>query len=311
MTNCAAYKKPSCWLPPAAGSHYCATCQSQSDRDVLERFITMIPTFPENQILPTFLSPEIQRALRTNRTAVIDRLLIALYRRSPTLLTQIISRFRASPTLNANLLLRIRSHTQPGMCAVFGYIVRHSLFPEWMIPRCVTCLSHMIRQTNDPNLPIPNVVTVRRHLEHQNDVSQLLRQALATRLNGEGICLDFLGALVETRILSLRLRQFPVWLTNIQNMMRQLGAQQQQIDAFTERVYHHPFLLQFTEPSRRFLKRRMAPWKEELTAKGWHPSRFLQWCLDQEEQKEFAGGGCEILSYRCEPLPAAWNISWR
>jgi hypothetical protein len=28
-------------------------------------------------------------------------------------------------------------------------------------------------------------------------------------------------------------------------------------------------------------------WEEELIAKAWHPDRFVDWCLDIEEQKEW------------------------
>jgi len=28
-------------------------------------------------------------------------------------------------------------------------------------------------------------------------------------------------------------------------------------------------------------------WEEELIAKAWHPDRFMDWCWDIEEQKEF------------------------
>lgn len=305
-TQCAAYNKASCWLPPINGHPYCATCQSQSDRDALDRYIAHLPTLPAGQIIPTFQSQEIQRALRTHNTAVMDRMLAALYRRNKPLLALVIAQLKASNTLRANLLLRIRGHTRPEMCAVFGYMVRKDLYPEWIMPRCLTCLSHMIRQTNDPNFPLTQAPALRRYLEDPNTV-QIVRQVLATRLNGEAVCLDFLGALVETRVLSLRLRQHPFWLRTIQNLMAQLGTPQQQIDSFTERANQHPLLLQLTPAGKNFVKARLAPWREELTAKGWHPCRFLHWCLDNDEKKEFE----DLPLYRCEALRAAWDIPWR
>lgn len=308
-TSCAAYSKPSCWLPVVNGSVFCATCQSQSDRDALERFIAQIPVLPLDEIVPNFQSRDVQRSLRTHNTAVMDRMLAALYRRSKLILVFVLDQLKASKTLRANLLLRIRGHTRPDLCAVFGYMVRKGLYPEWLMPRCLTCLSHMIRYTNDPNFPLTQAPTLRKYLDDPNTV-QIVRQVLANRLNGETVCLDFLGALAETRVLSMRLRQHPFWLTTIQNLMRQLGIPQQQINSFIHRAHNHPLLLQLTQHGRTFLKDRMAPWKEELTAKGWHPCRFTHWCLDEDEKKEFADGGCSLPPYHSEARPAAWNISW-
>jgi hypothetical protein len=302
--SCVAYNKPSCWLPVVKDSFYCATCQSRCDQDITDRLVQNIPHIPLSQIIPSFQTPEVQRTIRHNRSAILDRLLSTVYRRSSTLLTQVLELMR-TPALRANVLMRIRSHTRPEMCAVVGYMIRKGLYPEWEIPNCITCVAHMIRETNNPRLPLPNVVNIRRFLEH-HQLQQRIRQTLTTRLNGEEICLDFLSALVETRVLSLRLRQFPVWLNIITTTMEQIGTPPQNIQAFTQRVHQHPFLLHLTEPNRGFLKRRLAPWKEELMAKTWHPCRFMQCCLDEEEKR----GWDDIPPYRIEAAPAEWNIKW-
>lgn len=309
MTNCVAYNKSSCWLQPTAGSSYCSTCQRQRDCDILERFIAIIPTLPENQILSTIETPEIYRALQMNHASAMDRMLIHLYKRSKTLLIDIIRFIRSSSLLHTVLLLRIHSHTSPEMCSVFGYMVRKGFYPEWTIPRCIICLSHMIRQTEAQDFPIQSVSILRRYLEEGNDVLQLVRQSLVTRLNGKKVCLDFLSSLIESRILSLRLRQFPVWIKHIETIMHSLNHSQQEINVFIKTVYSHPFLLHNTQKYKTYIKERNFVWKEEFIAKSWHPSRMMAWCLDEDEKKEFVYDGCSIPPYQCIASRADWHIS--
>jgi hypothetical protein len=78
----------------------------------------------------------------------------------------------------------------------------------------------------------------------------------------------------------------------------------------------HPFLFKYTgskrSPVKTLIKERIAPWREELTAKIWHPSRFQHWCLDNDEKNELIEmcGGSLIGASLTPGLRAEWNIEW-
>lgn len=286
MAACAAYRKSSCWLPLSKNSPYCATCQSRSDQDATEHFVNTLQHIPDP--LSTFNTLTIQRTLSRTNTSILDRLLFTAYKHNRTLLTQILNYIRRTPSLHVHLLLRIRSHRRPDMCAVFGYMVRKGLYPEWEIPSCISCLSHMIREIHYVSAHIPTALSLCKYLDTDDTrIQQSIRKVLTTRLNGEEICLNFLWALAESEILPLRLRQFPLWLQRTTTILREDDRLQQKSIPFTERVNQHPLLLQFTGPTKLFLKRRMDLWKEELMATTWHPSRFQDWCLTEDEKKEW------------------------
>jgi hypothetical protein len=73
--------------------------------------------------------------------------------------------------------------------------------------------------------------------------------------------------------------------------------------------YHpHTFRTESKEVLQRKLREWIGEYKEELIAKSWHTSRFMTWCLDDEEKGEFqsdCNGDRIIIGER-----AAWNIPW-
>jgi hypothetical protein len=87
---------------------------------------------------------------------------------------------------------------------------------------------------------------------------------------------------------------------------------------FPGSILSHPLLLgtYFEYPSpwrvyaKQALKKRLDPFREELMAKSWHPSRFQYWCQDIDEQKFDVEQGIQGPVPELRGLHASWNISW-
>jgi len=61
---------------------------------------------------------------------------------------------------------------------------------------------------------------------------------------------------------------------------------------------------------KKYIKERKYHFKEELVAKTWHPTRFHDWCLDTDEQKEYIQDGIYWPSPPFTQSRAAWDIEW-
>jgi hypothetical protein len=216
-----------------------------------------------------------------------------------------VEKMRQSPQLRTPLLLRFRSHQHNCFCAVVGYLIRNGYYSENIIPvRCITCAGHLIAKSNDPSFPLADSISLRTYLGAA--CQQNLRLLTETNLNWYPIVRDFWNTLREVRNMMIRQEATYIEAFCVATIRRN---HQNQLQAFTEDTLHrHPFNISFQRPAiRQWIRQRMAPWKEEIIAKGWHPSRMQHWCLDIEEQKDM--GVDEIPPAPLKPgEPAEWNI---
>ena len=283
MSNCKAYKKPSCWLPRKPQSEFCATCSSVKERDDLREFTKNMDSHYPVVIVDALQG--YQRALCSPLHAALDEFLAAIYKSSHWLLGYIMTKIQDTP-IHTHLLHRIRNHVRTPLCPVFGFLLRKNMLSSYLIPtRCLTCLAHVIRYGEEEQR-----TTVRRMINFQVDLPAAIRSTQGM-IGGEQRIHDFYSALLEREISSNLVRSYC-----------QLAA--------LDPPPPHPLALgQWSPALQDLVKGRAAVWKEEFVAKTWHPCRMMYWCLPMEDLVEWAWS--ELPS----PPPltstrAEWDIPW-
>lgn len=316
--------------PRQATGIYCDTCQITSDRDELQSLSKVIASapWPLEQILLAVNQPSIVRALlKGNLHASLDTLLAAIYanpsRHSRATLKAYVEKLRDTP-LRASLLLRVRNHCRTPLCAPFGWMLRNGCFEDSFLPqKCLKCVTHMIRYgCNERPDRIRLLSTFFGTLlpQSQDPFMDLLRATLTTMTDGIERALDFIYALRDSPH-----AQFSLLAPTVENLFFGLlnrpgfGFTRAQINHATLLLHHHSAyirahmmlpvgnLLQI--PAAQYITSRLEPYREELTAKTWHPSRFQHWCWSEDEKAELPD---------IEPAPpivipgrrALWDILW-
>ena len=288
-TPCIGYKKP-CWIP-ATSNFLCATCRLLKERAEASEFIKRIPQQSHEEIMAAF--PLLHRNIP------FDQLMPALFKRSPNLLATLLKR----NDMKASLLFHICYHTRISeSCNIYGWMLRNNIYEDSIIPeKCFRCLSHTITNNNC--------------WQYRNIVNKLwidtrpLEVILSTTIPRDG--LDDVYKVIYSLIESSNnlynyncLKSFTIIAMNSVKI-----KSLEDMHRFTAGVYKHPLLFKFPE-SRKIIKDTIDPWKEELIAKSWHPSRFQEWCIDVEEQKSMKKDGLEYEQTPFTQSVAAWNIRW-
>jgi hypothetical protein len=176
-----------------------------------------------------------------------------------------------STSLHPTLLLRIRNHTRTHLCSTYGWMLREGLFDDMILPQ--KCLTCLAHTVLYGGDEKKRIL--QRMLAFQTEFPGVLR-ATHEMLEGRVRILQFQQALVD--------RDYPPRL----------------IDSFIQ-MSSVP-LIQLP---------RLMPWKEELIAKSWHPSRMQHWCLDLEEQALWGEDFPEAPPL-CGAIvgKAEWHIRW-
>jgi len=294
MSSCKGYRSSSCWLERKKGSEFCGTCLNARDTDALKALIASPP-----QSLEPLLTHSIHSIISTRpQASYLDQLLNALYSTSSR---HILKEYIQHIQSRAFLLLRFRNHTRTPMCRVYGWIIRNNLVPQTLLPlNCIVCMGNSLhlQQCSEE---------VSRMIRHSNTKFDSLVRNTYQMIDGEERMYKFTCSLIECDHLPQRMTVINNYITicSIYN------------SSYSEKVYTHPLLLQYTGSKtgfqREFIKKRIAPWREELTAKVWHPSRFQHWCLNNDEKNELIEDcGEPLMEYvPVRPgLKAEWDIDW-
>ena len=303
---CQGYKKEGCWLKTIRDS-LCASCHSERSRDTLASFASTLHYIPLTEIYNVFISDSIQTALQSCsiNNAILDTVLLAIYKVSKEECAKCVKFINAS-SLKSTLLLRVRNHTHT-LCPVVSWMMRSDLFNESIVPSCIHCMAETLRtadRNNQLNHPIYRVL--REHTE-----KNVVTRAMSLIRNNNDIyytnCLYLANAMIESPNNIVKNSLFSILMSAPFNseIMREFAAD----------VHRHPQLFDWADTQRaqnvkHLLKERITPWREELAAKCWHPSRFIEWCLDPEEAAEWGIPGLDGKGPRQTSKRATWDISW-
>lgn len=185
---------------------------------------------------------------------------------------------------------RIYTHNETNLCPVYGYYLRHVDHCTPM-PSCLRCLAHTLRYSKDKyvqGLILKSVVM--RYEDGPN-----MQSIIARAKNNSKSLYEFGLAIIEAQGI------YGVFDTYINLLDIPLAVKIQGYPLL------HSLLMEDELLKRRIygrFKARKQVFYEELYAKAWHPSRFMQWCYTEEEKE-----GMDIPEYKFQK-GGPWNIEW-
>jgi hypothetical protein len=289
-----------CWLPVSPGSpwKFCRRCTWNQETQVLEQLVDS----PLTAALETLKQPWFLPAFRHNqRRDLLVSILSKSYQTTRPLYDAITETIRGDIPLQRVLEHAYRDHTgvNPERCHLFRHLVRRgnidTLSPPAVLPeRCLECLvwglySRKIHYDRVLFLCLRPQNPIYGHLEGSKSLSILadLYNHPGGHANGHIIpqsdLVTIMGRENFKHFLTTYVLGHPKWYNRV-------CVNKQPSFWFLEQSFWDD-----KEPPVRscyyaFLKRRMVPLKEELIQKTWHPSRFMAWCLDEEEKADFMEG---------------------
>jgi hypothetical protein len=186
---------------------------------------------------------------------------------------------------------RIYTHNETDLCPVYGYYLRNVDHCTPM-PSCLRCLAHALRYSKDKYAQSVILRSVVFLYEEGPKMQSIVARAKNTK--------------------SAALYEFGLAIIEVQGIYGVFDTYINMLDvSLAVKIQQHPLLHKFLMESE-LLKRRVygifkarkQVFYEELYAKAWHPSRFMQWCYTEQEKE-----GMDIPEYKFQK-GAAWNIEW-
>ena len=184
---------------------------------------------------------------------------------------------------------RIYTHNETNLCPVYGYYLRNTDHCTPM-PSCLRCLAHTLRYSKDKYVQSVILRSVVMRNEGPN-----MQSIIARAKNNSKSLYEFGLAIIEAQGI------YGVFDTYINLLDIPLAV----------KIQAHPLLhklLMEDELLKRRIygrfKARKQVFYEELYAKAWHPSRFMQWCYTEDEK-----AGMDIPEYKFQK-GGPWNIEW-
>lgn len=267
-------QKKNCWLPLMRNSSWCATCALARQTAIIQGLCLRIrdKEAHADSVLYILADPSMLQCIGYADT--LDSILYSMYEsRQCTMLHRYLTYIRNTSVLQAMLYLRIRSHARTGMCAVYGWMLRHAI-PAEMLPKgCITCLTYAFSHSHTHELH-----KLIRTLDSPSYPSHPLRRLLQT---SPYPCIE--------RFLDVIIQYAPVHLDTVIEYL--VGI----YPSISRNVILHPcilprkLLLGSTTDEQKtlmytYLARRIESFRDELLGVAWEPSRFVDWCLSTDEQ---------------------------
>ena len=300
--------KTSCWLRPI-NEALCPTCIFQRDKDMLYDFVTSISIYSEEDIYDTISCGWVGNTLKLyNLEKYLEDILVEIYKKSKPLLRRCIVLIHRTP-LKTLLLHSIKNHTSRNICFVYGWMLRNALYEDNVIPdTCMRCISYTISHNSNWHL---REVQIKLWID-----TEKLKDIIGSSILKWGIkdCCSIIYSLLESSNIIYKTQCMNTVMKCILDFLDKNSRYDLYI--FIREINKHPFLIESLLKSNDInkynymLKNRINPWKEELIAKSWHPSRFQAYCLDLDEQKSMIKDGLIYEEPVLKGLRASWDIYW-
>lgn len=285
--GCKGYKKSSCWIEPQPTKDLCASCEKQKRYDTLEIFL-LHQNPGDQELLDSLLSPATRDVYAS---PLMELLLRKVYASRRHLLRDVLNAIFITNTLYLSFTTLFKQHTHSPLCSVFQYIIRKKIYEPGAHINCLQCIGHTVLYS-----PKGDFVAWELH-PSKSKIEHLLHSAVQS-LKGRSLLRHFLYCIIESKYLISR-DTILLTLFHIVNKYHPPSY-----TALLELALQHPL---YSMPPLPFLKKRLDPLREEFTAKTWHPSRFVAWCLDTEEQEEFRQPDGSLYT---STLGDHWNFHW-
>jgi len=184
---------------------------------------------------------------------------------------------------------RIYTHSKTNLCPVYNHLLRNSDI-DTAIPSCLRCLANTLKYSKDKYLQSLILKSVVLYYEEGPRLQSIIQK----NLKNHDLIYEFGEAIIQ-----------------FQGIFGVFDTYTRLIDIETAvKLQKHPLLHKLLLEDEilkngvyRMFRQRKRVFYEELYAKAWHPSRFMQWCYTEDE-KTF-----DIPTYVFKN-PAPWNIEW-
>jgi hypothetical protein len=267
-------QKKNCWLPLMRNSSWCATCALERQTAIIRGLCFRIRDKEANadSVLHILAEPSMIQCI--GYADMLDSILYSMYEsRQFTMLRRYLTYIRNTSVLQAMLYLRIRSHTITGMCAVYGWMLRHGMPIEMLPKACFACLTYAFSHSHTQELH-KLIRTLDSPSYPTHPLRRLLHTSPYTRLE---------------RFLDVIIQYAPV---HADTVVKYLVTMYPDI---SRNVMLHPCILPRKLPLASttdeqktlmytYLARRIESFRDELVEVAWDPSRVVDWCLTTEEQ---------------------------
>jgi hypothetical protein len=294
--KCKGYNKESCWFSVNKSNLLCSSCFTQKNEDYI------INTLGEKNVDNLIsLINDIKYRHLVQRGDVLDNILYRIYSIDRNVLKTYLESIVGKPE-ESIINLRIHIHSNTYLCGVVGFMIRNGLYDSSILPCCLTCMSHIIR--NGDIEAFSNIsYAIQFDLYGTNNIN--IRSAIVKNLKNVPRILHLAEALLEGGHTHLY-KQYNIIVESLMDddeykcYMKQLTY---------HHLLHNSILLLDNTHSKKevysIIRQRRQPYVEELLAKGMHPSRVMTWCMTNDE-KDIVGN----YSYIFTEGKAPWNIYW-
>lgn len=275
--DCVSYKKPVCWNSVSASpspNSLCSTCQKQKDSDSITHFLLhsldCIGCSGCNE--DSLLNMLEHVLLKPHFNREIDKVIKKMYDRDRNF-----SAINRNSTFYKYLLLRVKIHNNTDLCEVYPWLLRRNVLKGLVLPtNCLKCLAATYKFGFCNGLNPELRKEFHRYIIYANTGFKplLLKTIPSTPLLKQ--YKEFYYSLVESDDLfaPILLERYKVLLNEV--IPLSCGDLEMQMKK------EHP-LVEY-----KYKNCRSESVKEDLMIRTWHPDRFIPWCLDEEDKKDFS-----------------------
>lgn len=266
--SCSGFKKI-CWLKKSKGNQYCSTCDKEYMLDTLDILKKQKSPLTQDKY------PLIRKAIQYDPKQ-FDTFVSSLLSKKTNDMRNIFYYFYWGQSRHI-LQQRFKTHVGGDACKIFKWVLRDrnafAYVDEWYPESCLRCQGNLYvwtnlsrekcRQSFVDTVPDRFVHNARKYANLQPDDYVNMMNSLVYKI------IDYsysMYLVLKPRIgdteLCKKFEYHPHVITTL--------------------VLHNNF-----ENVKPFLREWIELYKEELIAKTWHPNRFMEWCLDEEEKRDF------------------------
>lgn len=287
-----------CWLPADRSSCFqlCRRCHFHHVTRVVDRLTIDYKNgvlHPENELLlnnKDFLDDLLHPA----REQALLNLLSTLHKENKIQFSIVLSRLKTKTVFSILITKRIQAHSCGTKCKMYQQFLKQSNLytADSLCWNCWDCITWVLRK-NDPHLIQLYIQSFGRHIH------RLTYEAFQE--SGSSVFLDFIILLYMRKFdhhLRIVLHEFFL-VFPLEEYRRFLSLIFQNLPimhTFFTKEYMEMIPLPMRDESIEkdlrkdiylFIKKRTDIYKEELMMRTWHPDRFIEWCFDLEERRDF------------------------
>lgn len=287
--------KNNCWF--SAKKSHCSPCDRKMKEETI---LEALQGKSLEALLKILRDPTYDELIRKND--MLDNMLRKMYILNKDYLKFYLYKIQGTAA-EAHLISRIHTHSNTFLCTIVGWMIRNGLYDSSINICCLRCMTHLMRYGEEKEIDLLKY-SIQFDLYGPHHIN--LRAAVVKNKSNLPLLIDMANAMLE--------RGDSNYLLGYYNAMIRKTISTLDLESYSNSMKHHPLLQNCilslgTDDDKKDLylafRARKDPYWEELMAKTMYPSRVMQWCMTEDEKKEFS----EIPTYTFSSGEAPWNIN--